>query len=347
MDKWHGPFPPRADRESYLELYERMTLTPLGRTTAVVLMKGVRSLHSAHLLAQLLDTEQETQALNKTSSPVVEAILALSVLTEVNASDITTLFPCIKVEDWSRGDMAWYDNKFRGISKRVVGRGPLWLAVGLWHILMTDNSLRGPLSHLNEASISIHVEKTTQWDLRLSKLSKICTTLLDMDKVDGLGLSPLTDEEFMAVEVALVRAFMDRIVVVEYHEAVNAEGARGWKYQAWDLASGQSLGMPPLSQNFHVWWDYCHRIEETAAGEKSPVIFCVYSFLIYCIQSVDDGSSPKVRAPLDATYVSGRAVRLAFEGTDSHAKVSDPMSYIESLKQHESQEGRNEEDTTT
>jgi hypothetical protein len=317
------------------ELHRSMMLTRLGCMTAAILMKGVQSTHSAHLLAQLLDTTREYRTLNKNSGAVTEAVFALSILTEFHEQDMTLLSQVTYVTQSQPGDRAWYNDNLKGISEGAAGRGPIWLTAGLWKMLMNNYELRGPLSYcmrrrpateikLNGDSISVEARTTMCWDLRLRAVNQICISLSDMDPVRRLSETPLTAHELLTVEVALVRSFMDRILMVEDHSE---------DFQAWDLASGHKIDRPSTSDEAQIWWENCRSRDAMAIGEGCPVIFCVYSYVARRPRVTSDGGYFRVKRPVDAIHVSARAVRVAFEGTDTYLNVEDPASYIRLLRE--------------
>ncbi|KAG8166219.1 hypothetical protein KVR01_004771 [Diaporthe batatas] len=297
-------------------------LTSLGRTTGMLLKQGVRSVHSAHLLAQLSAAEGGSAALDKDSSATREAILALAILTEINARGETNTSRVVSSVEGRHGDRSWYEDNLKGVAKGKAGRGPIWLALGIWHFLMHNYMLRGtlrwglslgkknpwPSKLLNGGEILIDVERSLRWDRRLEGFNDIRAQLSGEKPVHELGDTPLTRQELLAVEVALVRAFADRIMVVQDH---------GDTFVAWDMASGVELDRPFPTQEPQVWWDSCRSSDALPGGETSPV-FCVYTYLVSALGP--DGKTV-VRQAADPTHVSARSVRLALEGTNRWQQV--------------------------
>ncbi|KAG8166272.1 hypothetical protein KVR01_004824 [Diaporthe batatas] len=309
------------------ELYRMMDLTALGSKTAVILLHGVHGLTSAHLLAQLMDTPEEQR-----TTATVEAFLAMSVLSEPrDLSRRTPLCGDISVTAGKDHDRTWYDTNLKGIASGNAGRGPVWLAAGLWQELMHNYEFRAPLGQsnrrqheyppavFNNGSIKVDVEETLDWDDRLVVFSKILTDHTGIPAVIELKDTPLTAPELLAVEVALVRAFMDRIMIMEDH---------GKDFKACDMASGLQLGRPVKEQEDQIWFEDCESRDRLKSGLTFPVIFCVYSHLI---EAVNNGLV--TMHPVDVTVVSARAVRLALEGTMAHVRVRTSLSTARLLRE--------------
>ncbi|KAL1883923.1 hypothetical protein Daus18300_000031 [Diaporthe australafricana] len=320
----------RPGKREMPHLYMTMTMTKLGHTTATILMHGVQSLHSAHLLGQLLDPTGGVDGLSYMNVGIVDAILALAVLTETRDDGETQLKAVISMRKPQPSSRDWYEG-LRGVGAGQAGRGPMWLAVGIWQKLMTDHSLRGPLEYcgrrppekcvaVNHGCIDLFNFATLHWDRRLVVMNSICASLYGISPAGLLSTTTLGDQELLAVEVALVRAFMERIIcVVKYGE----------EFEARDMASGCVVGRPFRSQEAQIWWEDCVRRDTLPNGRKPPVTFWVYSHLIYSGSDYDDGGV--IRIPQDLAHVSFRAYRLAHEGTSLFWRVQSALDHVRSM----------------
>ncbi|POS70423.1 hypothetical protein DHEL01_v211186 [Diaporthe helianthi] len=308
------------------DLFRMMSLTNVGRKTGMLLKQGVWSVHSAHLLAQLFATSGEPGSLDKNSIAVREAVSAFSVLTEISERGETDINAVVASVKGQHGERSWYEEHLKGVAKNKAGRGPIWMALGIWRFLMHDYKLRGSLrwsqslkkpqpwpSQLLNKELFIDVERSFRWDERLEAFNTICEQLSEERPAIELGDTPLTPQELLYIEVALVKAFMDRIMVVEDH---------GENFLGWDLASGIQLGRPPPRQEPQIWWESRRRKDRLKNGKMFPV-FCIYSYLVYALDP--DSDTVTIQA-VDATAVSARSVRLAFETSDHDYKVRYPSN---------------------
>lgn len=301
---------PAESEQSILTM--KTSLSTMGRTTARFLVQSFVSPHSAHLLGQLLDPDMPDSALSPTSEAVVNAILSLIAVTET-CDGVSSLNKAIDLWDLGRGPKAWYSEELRGIGAGQAWRGPIWLALAIWQRLRSDPTWRdeedlyddgNDNDHyltLNKGQIAVHLPSTFDWD-------RAFQSAVDAAKTHGLNppelsdTAHLTDEEMLAVEKALIRAYLDKLICVR--------DAAYWSFEAHNVLSGRNIERPSGSQATQVWWLECQRqdypLDEFPIGQT---VFAIYTHMTEGEEMMGHVGA----IPADVTYVSGRAVQLVLD----------------------------------
>lgn len=293
-------------------LRTKMSLTTIGRSIGFSLMDSFASPYSAHLMAQLLDPNASDPTLNPMSETVVNAILSLTAITETYEG-ITRLNETIHLQNLQTGPEEWYNEELRGVGAGEAWRGPIWLALAIWQTLRSDPAWRDTEDFyddtdaeddylaLNDWNIIVHLPSTFGWD-------RAFESAVDAAKARGIDppylsrTAQLTAEEMLAVEKALVRAFLDKLICVS--------DVGYWSFEANHLLSGREICRPTGSQMTQVWWSECQRREDPSAKvSMGRIIFCIYTHMSYEFDDSDDVWP----TPADVTYVSRRAVQLVLE----------------------------------
>lgn len=312
LEATHDDITPSTESELSI-LDTKTSLTIVGRTTALSLVESFQSPHSAHLLAQLLDPNGPDSALSPTSEAVVNAILSLIAVTETY-NGATFLNEIICLGDLNKGPEAWYNAELHGVGAGEAWRGPIWLALAIWQRLRSDSAWRDSEDSydgedagnhylaLNQGKITVHIPSTFDWD-------RAFESAVDAAKTRGINPPDLADEarltaeEMLAVEKALVRAYLDKLICVTE--------AGFWSFGADHLLSGREISRPTGSQMTQVWWRECqardHPSVQTPAGLS---VFCIYTYMTYEYDMYEEDVEP---IPADVTYVSRRAVQLVLE----------------------------------
>lgn len=112
----------------------------------------------------------------------------------------------------------------------------------------------------------------------------------------------LTADEVLAVEKAVLRAYLDKIICVK--------DPGYWDFRAWDLMSGQDVGRPLDCQMSQLWLNDCQDRDALPSRETQPVIFCIYTYAMH-----EAGGMP---IPADHTHVSFSAVEIVPEEGGLH-----------------------------
>lgn len=293
-------------------LRTKTSLTTVGSFIGFSLVDSFASPCSAHLLAQLLDPNASDPALNPTSEAVVNTILSFIAIIEAYEG-ITHLNETIFLQHLRPGPEGWYKEELCGVGAGEAWRGPIWLALGIWQMLRSDPTLRDTEDFyddtdagddylaLNDWNIIVHLPSTFGWDRAFESAVKAAKAR-GIDPPELSHTAQLTAEEMLAVEKALVRAFLDKLIYVS--------DVGYWSFEANNLLSGREIRRPTGSQMTQVWWLECQRREDPSAKLRmSRIIYCIYTHMSYEFDDSDDVWP----TPADVTYVSRRAVQLVLE----------------------------------
>lgn len=290
----------------------KTALTNTGKTTAALSVSTIDSPHSAHLLAQLLDPNGPDPALSQASEAVVNAILSLAVVTE-SLDGATRINEVIALQKDTFGDDEWYNTELYGVGAGEVWRGPIWLALAIWQKLRDNYLWRVPFEDyddeahddrltLNNGELHVYPYRTYEWDTAFE-------TIVDAAHARGLDMPDLSDtarltaEEMIAVEKALVRAYLDKLIYLKDH----GDGL----VDAFHLLTGREIRRPFDSQARQIWWSECQRRTALMSRDGSQAcVFFIYTHMRYGMDEILDEVAP---IPLDMTYVSYTAVELVLE----------------------------------
>lgn len=290
----------------------KTALTNTGKITASLSVTDIDSPHSAHLLAQLLDPNGQDPALSQTSEAVVNAILSLAVVTE-SLNGATRINEVISLQKDIRGDDEWYNTELYGVGAGEVWRGPIWLALAIWQKLRDNYLWRVPFDDydeecqddrldLNNGELHVLPYRTYEWDTAFE-------IIVDRAHARGLDFPDLSDtarltaEEMIAVEKALVRAYLNKLVYL----TDLGDGL----FDAFHLLTGRKIRRPFDSQAGQVWWQECQRRTALMSRDgSSDNVFFIYTHMRYGMDEVLGEVAP---IPLDMTYVSYTAVELVLK----------------------------------
>lgn len=296
------------DQSGLSILDTKTALTTTGKTTATLSVRTIDSPHGAHLLAQLLDPDGSDTALSQTSEAVVNTVLSLVAVTE-SLYGATIINETIVLQEDIRGKEQWYNTELYGVGAVEAWRGPIWLALSIWQKVRAecpfptlDEQNHDNRLLLNNGELLGYLNLTLDWDTAFE-------TAADAAKARGLDVpelsntARLTAEEMLAVEKALVRAYLDKIIYV------TDTGVSTFK--AKHLLSGRRIRRPLISQARQVWWTKCQ-------GHNAPLsrdnpcaeLFFIYTHMRY---EKDETLGDVASIPLDVTYVSPTAVELVLE----------------------------------
>lgn len=285
----------------------KTVLTTTGKTTASFLWSTIKSPHSAHLLAQLLDQDSPDPALSQTSEAVVNTILSLVAVTE-SSHGATNIHEAIVLQKDAKGDDEWYNTELHGVGAGEAWRGPIWLALSIWQRLRVDRKWRVPVEvydeeihnfrlSLNNGELFVYRSLTYEWDTAFD-------TAVDAAHARGLDwpdlsdTARLTDEEMIAVEKTLVRAYLDKVIYV-------TETSDGL-FEATHLLTGREMRRPFDSQARQIRWSECQRRTALMSRDGSSAnVFFIYTHLRYGKDKILGDVAP---IPLDNTYVSFMSV---------------------------------------
>lgn len=293
-------------------LNTKTALTNTGKTTATLSVSTIHSPHSAHLLAQFLDPNGPDPALSQTSEAVVSAILSLAVVTE-SLNGATRINEVVALQKDLPGDDEWYNTELDGVGAEEVWRGPIWLALAIWQKLRVNYLWRVPFKDydeevhdirldLNNGELIVYPYRTYEWDTAFE-------TIVDAAHARGLDMPDLSDtvrltaEEMIAVEKALVRAYLDKLIYL-------TDPGDGL-VDAFHLLTGREIRRPFHSQEIQVQWSECQRRTALMSRDGSSAnVFFIYTHMRY---GMDETLGKVVPIPLDMTYVSYTAVELVLE----------------------------------
>lgn len=298
---------------SELSILDRKTaLTNTGKTTAALSVSTIESPHSAHLLAQLLDPISPDSALSQRSEGVVNAILSLAVVTE-SLDGVTRINEVVALQKDLRGDDEWYNTELDGVGAWEVWRGPIWLALAIWQKLRVNYLWRVPFADydeevhdhcltLNNGELHVYPYRTYEWDTAFE-------TIVDAAHARGLDMPDLSDtarltaEEMFAVEKALVRAYLDKLIYL-------TDPGDGL-IDAFHLLTGRNISRPFASQEIQIQWSECQRRTTLMSRDGSSAnVFFIYTHMRY---GMDETLGEVAPIPLDMTYVSYTAVEIVLE----------------------------------
>lgn len=299
--------------ESGLSILDTKTvLTTTGKTIATLSVRTLDSTHSAHLLAQLLDPDGSDTALSQTSEAVVNAVLSLVAVTE-SLYGATTINDTIVLQKDARGDREWYGTELHGVGTWEAWRGPICLALSIWQNVRAECPWRAsfrPMAgqnqnnrvRLNNGELLVYLSLTLDWDTAF-ETAAAAARARGLDVPELSNTARLTADEMLAVEKALVRAYLDKIIYV------TEIGVSTFK--AKHLLSGRKILRPLDSQARQVWWAKC-QAHTALLSRESP---CAKPFFIYTHMRYekDEMLGDVGPIPLDVTYVSPTAVELVLE----------------------------------
>ncbi|KAJ4406477.1 hypothetical protein N0V82_010112 [Gnomoniopsis sp. IMI 355080] len=277
--------------------YGVLQLTRLGiKTVEFLYMSDMQSLHLAIFMA----------ALPSAPSPAVrEAALSIASVIELD-SGISSIGVTLDTSEATRQELANLDYlKLTSFAAQHTRRGPIWLAMAVWHKAMNDITLRnfqmvydagkdsGKISLHHPNVLDFSPQRSYMWDDRLDQFARVFAG--GVPNKDHLFKQILTKQELLELESALVVAHMDKLALVPMQE-------RGLPF-AFDLVSGQPLLAPHRRQHCQLDIEYCRKSERLPNGKFPDYIVCIYS-------SLDDGNKYSRSGLIanDLTFVSWRAV---------------------------------------
>ncbi|KAK7747274.1 hypothetical protein SLS53_001527 [Cytospora paraplurivora] len=288
----------------FLALKDECNKLPLEDETSLAHTEHLpQSLHSACLLGRLMVKKVRYHVGLTLESAVIDAIYAIAAVTETTRG-LTNLQRAIALVDkGNTGPRKWYTRSLLGVGADQVHRGPIWLAVAIWQRFRYDTNWRGDWRafeeaitsrkdelYLNAEHIFVSRYSSLDWDAAFERIKGF--KVLGMIPPELRGNSRLTRQALLAVDRAMVFAFLDKIVCVQ----------PGDEFLAWDLVSRRKVAEPVDYQWGQVWLDDCLQ-SDAIEGEKPPVAFFVYTCLLR--EETRDGIAWR---PFDMTYVSFKAV---------------------------------------
>lgn len=295
------------DQPELSMLDTKTVLTTTGKIAATLSASTMNRPHSAHLLAQLLDPDGPDAALSPTSEAVVSAIVSLAAVTE-SVSGATIINEAITLQKDEKGDDEWYNTELYGVGAGEAWRGPIWLALAIWQRLRTDHTWRAPFDNydevvhdlrlfLNNGELLVNLSLSYYWDtVYLTAVEAAHARGLDWSNLSDTAR--LTDEEMLAVEKALVRAYLEKIAYV-------TDTGDGFA-EATHLLTGREMRRPFDSQARQIWWSECQmRTALMSRDGSSTYVFFIYTHMRY---GKDEAFGDVAPIPLDNTYVSAMAV---------------------------------------
>lgn len=190
----------RADVSNGLGfLYGDAGLTDVGRHAARLLTLGrIESVNSACLLGQLLSKEGREQFGLILEGPVIDAIFALSAITETTDGHNTLSNAVMLTDEDKPRPHQWYKDSLSGVAADQVFREPIWLAVAIWQKLRDNRKWRGywqafeqtmcqgahDLIKANQNSLAISRHISIHLDITLEKMKKALATDMPLPELE-------------------------------------------------------------------------------------------------------------------------------------------------------------------
>lgn len=240
-------------------LHSNLWLTDLGEDVLTITKdRALQSIHAKSLVAQLLPAVRDGNISWLSGSPAVaDAILSLATIIETN--DHMTLIEVIVVDVAEEYAEVGFEGRTTGIAAELYRRGPVWLAVLLWHRMRQDESWRpvdrAVCTHKDFAGkfvrwvsnnkIAIDRMASFGWDDIWDRLRRYGGELVPKQN-DDLRLD---EEELHSVEKAVVRAFLHNLAWVHMPK-------RTVDF-AYDLAAKRALQLPRQTQLHQLSPDHC------------------------------------------------------------------------------------------
>ncbi|KAH8757634.1 hypothetical protein F5883DRAFT_525622 [Diaporthe sp. PMI_573] len=308
VDKARDPTPRPEGLPLY---YSFLKLTLLGRVVSELVnpyLIAIDSAHAACLVGQLF------VKMRRTSAAVIDAVCSLAVVLTSKGS-LTYIDSVIKPKDTFKE----YTDNPDSLASAHCHRGPIWLAVCVWHFTLTDEDWKtatnprlrgtefiGNSVHANSRKMVLWFEPTYKWEYAANNVKNVfdsCDVGLEYAGVEH-RLSP---EELLEVEVMLVTAFMDKLAFVFVPARDGAFGC--------SVTTMQELARPTDEQMRLINPEKCWEEDKAAVGQETLGIYCIFTHcrMYYYV----DGRA--VARPYDLTHVSTAAVRKALD------KVDEPM----------------------
>lgn len=310
--------------------YGIVNLTPLGINTVRVLQEtDLESLNAAIFLAAILPAPTATQ--QPASLSVVQEV-ALRIASVIETRDgITELVRIVQTPKATTAHLANLNHlQLKSFAAAHLRRGPIWLAMALWHRMIGDMNLRNHKSSysLGETSelVSFHYVPDVlivrsllsyAWDEQFARLAQAFGATRELQ--EGF-IQPLSTSQLCEVETALTQAHLDKLALVPVVQ-------RPSKRQptlpfAFDLHSGKPLLEPHAWQQCQLDTEYCRQLKD---GPDAEYIFCIYSRL-------EDGRQfgrPGL-IPIDLTFVSSRCVSQILKAAPGDYKWQTMLGKIQS-----------------
>lgn len=295
----HGATPGQGLDRGVL-LHDVLQLTSRGSDVVrMFLDRTLESVHSACLVAQW-------SSLPKTPA-VADAIFSLATVLETQnySTTLDSVIILVKPEYTELG----LDEPVAGVAEPLYRRGPVWLAILLWHRMRVDRTWR-PKDHRTLTLMNFHEPRahavskgritfdrimSFAWDDVWSGLARY----RDADLIpEARGDLRLTKPELHLVEKAIVRAFLHNLAWV------NMKTREPFAY---DLTSQRALQSPGDSGLNQLCVEECWQLAKDEKGADVAGFFGFYT----CLARDGDGSSqdPYTWVPTDLTYVSSKAVK--------------------------------------
>lgn len=310
--------------------YGTLNLTSLGIKTVQVLHDTeLESLNAAMFLAVIFPAPTTTQ--QSASLSVVQEV-ALRIASIIETSDgMTELVRVVHTPKATAENLANLNHlQLKSFAAAHHRRGPIWLAMALWHRMIGDMNLRNHKSsyNLGETSelvsfhyvpdvLTVHSLLSYAWDEQFARLAQAFGATRDLQ--EGF-IQPLSTSQLCEVETALTQAHLDKLALVPVVQ-------RPSKRQptlpfAFDLHSGKPLLEPHAWQQCQLDTEYCRKSKD---GPNAEYIFCIYSRL-------EDGSQFRRPGliPIDLTFVSTSCVNRVLQNAPGDYEWQPMLGKIQS-----------------
>lgn len=311
---------PASAPEGLLRCHSFLKLTLLGRTVSELVdpyVTGIDSVHAACLVGQLF------MKMRTVSAAVMDAVCSLAVVL-TSKSGVTYIDAVIKPKPTYRE----YTDNPDSVASEHCHRGPIWLAVCVWHFTLIDDrwkdatkpSIRGT-EHMRESTV-VSGRRMTLWYKDTFAWEAVSNRVMQL--LDSCGVEVkyaeeehnLAPEELLVVEDMLVTAFMDKLAFVFVPAR---DGAFGYS-----MTTMAELVRPSDEQMRLIDMKRCWEEDKAAVGQETPGIYCIFT---HCRMDCVDGQD--VTRPYDLTHVSTAAVRRALDRVDAPMIARDLFSKIE------------------
>lgn len=293
-------------------IHNVVPLTDLGSSTVGVLVgSAMESVHASCLVAQLL--------LSPESQPpaVVEAIFRLAAVleTKLGRSALGKVILRVKPEYATPGGFT--EDVGRGVAAPLYRRGPVWLAVMLWHRMRSDRNWRPvnrqsilqdlrdepPILVFSDGRLFLDRLASFVWDDAWDRLAQYHGGATPPRR-GGAG-AQLDEQGLFFVEKAIARAFLQNLALV-----VMTPGGPF----AHDLTSRRVL-QPPREKELHqLCVEECWALARAQEGAGVKGFFGFYTSLIRHGRGTPE--SPWTWTPVNLTFVSAKAVLAVLQDVE-------------------------------
>lgn len=287
-------------------------LTPLGSLVVQILLgdisqgNGIKDLGVACLVARSRYSGPTRLDASPIMSDTVDEMAAIFTQTDARRSEPgTMIWTIIKSAANHFQDPSGLPDMLGAVAHRV-GMGPIWLAVSVWNTMRAYGLWRAPTR--TECDINMLPELTkpvleinTLSVLRKDSFNWDDALRISRDASQGPKITRLSPEEQFELDKALVRSFMDRILMVPCGD-VQEDSI----LSIVDLVSRRSVRMDVPGHSNQLNLKACREMETSLNPDKTVprFIYCIYTALV----RIEENGTAFWQA-YDVSYVQTAAIR--------------------------------------